>query len=821
MPSKRISAAFGAPGIQPRWTRGDKDAVGTAYSVASKVWFTMAGGCLTEVYYPTIDEPQIRDLQFLITDGANFFHEERRDLDCKLAYCEEGALGACVVMTSPDGRYRLVKEIITDPHQNSVLMNVSVEAYDELLDQLHVYALCAPHLKIGGWNNNAEVVKSNDRHVLLAWKEDRYCVMRATCRYKNTSVGYVGASDGYQDVSRHLRMEWNFDHALDGNVAMIGEVDLEHVEKRKLPIEANAESAFTASKTFTLCLSFGDTEHNAISTLFQSLSIPFAQMKASFVGQWKRTNKRVPPPRPECGHSTEFLARSVNLLLAHEDKTYPGAMIASMSIPWGEMKGDEELGGYHLVWCRDLYQSATALLSVGDTATPLRTLIYLAISQRDNGGFSQNFWIDGRAYWQGVQLDEVAFPIMLAWRLREAGALENFHPMPMVRAAAGFLIREGPITAQERWEEASGYSPSTLAANITSLICAADFFRDADEEATARFIEEYADFLESHVEQWTVTNNGTLVPGMKRHYIRVNPVFDDDGYTNEDPDAGEIRLANQEFGSRYAYPANQIVDAGFLELVRYGVRAGGDPIMEESLKVIDAVLKVDTPKGPCWRRYNHDGYGQKADGHGYDGSGVGRAWPLLTGERGHYELAAGRAARPYIEAMERFAIGVGLIPEQVWDEPTGPTSYLTLGGPTGAATPLLWAHSEYIKLVQSAALGHAFDRFEPVHQRYVAKKKGKKLEVWSFRRRPRRIPAGVPLRILAGTPFRLVWSQDDWATVHEQYAGATALDVWYVDLTRLKGTVQFTFYWPEESRWEGRNFQVEIGAETATTAAAR
>ncbi len=794
MPSKRISPAFGAPGIQPRWTRGDKDAVGTAYSVASKVWFTMARGCLTEVYYPTIDEPQIRDLQFLITDGETFFHEERRDLICSLESLGEGALGVRAIMSCPDGRYRLVKEVITDPHQNSLLMNVTLEGDEGLLEALHVYVLCAPHLKIGGCHNNAEVVMSNDRHLLVGWRDDRYCALRATCRYRQTSVGYVGASDGYQDVSQHKRMTWNFDHALDGNVAMIGELDLR------------------GKRTFTLVLSFGDTEHNAISTLFQTLSIPFARMKTNFIGQWKRTNKRVPAPCSECGHSTDFLARSVNLLLAHEDKTYPGAMIASMSIPWGELKGDEELGGYHLVWCRDLYQSATALLSVSDKATPLRTLIYLAISQRDNGGFSQNFWIDGRAYWQGIQLDEVAFPIMLAWRLWDADALENFHPLPMIREAVGFLIREGPVTAQERWEEASGYSPSTLAANIAALICAAEFFREADDEVTARFIEDHADFLESHVEAWTTTQHGTLVPGIKRHFIRVNPVFEQQGYCNEDPDAGEITLANQQAGARYSFPAKEIVDAGFLELVRYGVRAGGDQLFEDSLRVIDALLKVDTPLGPCWRRYNHDGYGQKEDGHGYDGSGVGRAWPLLTGERGHYELAAGRPARPYIEAMERFAIGIGLIPEQVWDESKAPYSYLTLGGPTGAATPLLWAHSEYIKLVQSAALGHPFDRFEPVYQRYVVRKESRPLEVWSFRRRPRSIPAGVPLRIVMGAPFRLHWTNDDWMSVHQQYAGETALDIWYVDLTNLSGTVKFTFFWPETNKWEGRDFAIEITA---------
>lgn len=810
MPSKRLNPAFGGPGMQPRWTRGDKTVVGTAYSTASKVWFTMAGGCVTEVYYPTIDAPQVRDVQFLVTDGQTFFHEERRDLKPEMASFGEGALGVQVTMSDPAGRYRIVKEVITDPHQNTLLINATIETEAAVLEGLHVYVLCAPHLNIGGWHNNAAVARSNDRELLMAWRENTYCVLRATVAYKQTSVGYVGASDGFQDLARNLRLDWNFDRALDGNVAMIGELDLRSARR-------DARGA-----NFTVGLSFGDTEHNAISTVFQSISIPFARMKANFIDQWKRTNKRVFDTYPESGHSKEFLAHSINLLLAHEDKTYPGAMIASMSIPWGEMKGDEELGGYHLVWCRDLYQSATALLSVGDKVTPLRTLIYLAISQRDDGGFSQNFWIDGRPYWQGVQLDEVSFPMMLAWRLWSSGALENFHPMPMVKAAASFLIREGPITQQERWEEASGYSPSTLAANIAGLICAAEFFHDAGDDQTAEFVEDYADFLESHVEQWTVTNHGTVVPGSTRHYIRCNPVFTDtDGFTNEDPDAGSITLANKAHGEQYEFAAKDIVDAGFLELVRYGIRRGGDPIVEESLRVVDAVLKVETPHGPCWRRYNHDGYGQKADGHGYDGSGVGRAWPLLAGERGHYELAAGRPARPFIESLEKFAIGVGLIPEQVWDEERSPYPSLQLGGPTGSATPLLWAHSEYIKLVQSAGLRRPFDRFEPVYQRYVAQKRGRAIEIWTFNRRPRSIPAGVPLRILAGSPFRMRWTMDNWQSVQDTDASATSLNVWYVDVSpaELREKIDFTFYWPEAAKWEGRNFTVAVTSAAAATTA--
>ena len=199
----------------------------------------------------------------------------------------------------------------------------------------------------------------------------------------------------------------------------------------------------------------------------------------------------------------------------------------------------------------------------------------------------------------------------------------------MVRRACRYLIREGPVTAQDRWEESSGYSPSTLAAHIAGLICAAEFLADRGEHSTAEFVRDYADFLEWHIERWTVTTRGTLVPGISRHYIRINP-GDINHCADEDPNCGTVVLANRPPGTRYQFPANDIVDAGFLELVRYGVRSADDSTVQDSIRVVDAVLKVETPYGPSWRRYNHDGYGQRDDGTSYSDWGAGRPWPLLT-----------------------------------------------------------------------------------------------------------------------------------------------------------------------------------------------
>ncbi|MEP7274291.1 MAG: glycoside hydrolase family 15 protein, partial [Acidobacteriota bacterium] len=476
-------------------------------------------------------------------------------------------------------------------------------------------------------------------------------------------------------------------------------------------------------------------------------------------------------------------------------------------------KDDSDRGGYHLVWTRDMCNSATGLLAAGTTETPLRALIYLACSQQEDGGFYQNCWINGEPYWRGIQLDEVAFPILLAWRLYFAGALRHFDPYPMVLRAARYLINHGPATPQERWEENSGYSPSTLASNIAALTCAACFARARGDEVTAQFIQEYADFLESHVEAWTVTTDGTLVPDINRHYIRIHPVEVSDPQPDEDPNHGILPIRNRPPGSQVEFPAKDIVDAGFLELVRYGIRRAGDPLIEDSLKVVDAVLKVDTPFGPCWRRYNYDGYGQREDGGPYQGWGKGRAWPLLTGERGHYEFAAGREARIFIRAMESFANAIGLLPEQVWDEPAGTKASTSLGRPTGSAMPLMWAHAEYIKLLRSVSDGQVFDLIPAVTDRYLKRRVFRPLEIWKFNRQPRSVIAGIELRVQAPAAFRLRWTANEWQETHDTRSIATALGIEFVDLPigpEERAPIRFTFYWVEANRWEGREFEVAV-----------
>jgi glucoamylase len=270
------------------------------------------------------------------------------------------------------------------------------------------------------------------------------------------------------------------------------------------------------------------------------------------------------------------------------------------------------------------------------------------------------------------------------------------------------------------------------------------------------------------------------VPGVPHHYIRINPNADG----REDPNVGDVVLANQPPEGPWAYPARDIVDAGFLELVRYGIKNPHDPLIVDSVRVVDAVLKVETPL-PCWRRYNHDGYGQRADGSSFNEWGIGRPWPLLTGERGHYELAAGRDAVPYVRALEAFAAGIGLIPEQIWDQPSLPERLLRYGGPTDAALPLIWAHAEHIKLVRSIANGRVFDLLDCVSRRYLGQDRGRltRLEVWSDKRRVSAIPSGVRLRIIDASPFVLEWTSSEWSQLARLESVSTGVSVHYVDVS--------------------------------------
>ncbi|MEO2089487.1 MAG: glycoside hydrolase family 15 protein, partial [Gemmataceae bacterium] len=579
------------------------------------------------------------------------------------------------------------------------------------------------------------------------------------------------------------------ERADDGNIAVIGEIDLSH------------------DLEFTLGVGFGRSLHSSCTHLQQSFATPFAEQREKYVTQWRRTRAKVDlSAHTKDGGRLVGLSRCV--LLAHEDKIFQGAFVASLSIPWGETKDDSDRGGYHLVWTRDMVQTATALLACGHTESPLRALIWLACVQAADGSLPQNSSITGEAFWKGMQLDEVAAPVLLAWRLRRADALRQFDPWTLVSRAARYLILHGPVTAQERWEEASGYSPSTLATIVASLVCAADFARGRTDQRAADFLLDYADWLSAHLEEWMVTRRGELVEGKPRHYLRLTPADPKQAVASPDPDRAELIVAN----GGGTHPARNGAGGDFLHLVRLGVRAADDPIIVDSVAVIDRVLKRDLPQGPCWRRYNHDGYGQKADGSAFDGTGEGRSWPILTGERAHYELAAGRDPLPLIATMEKFANEGGMLAEQLWDADDLPDGTMKRGGPTGSAMPLCWSHAEYVSLVRSRKDGVCFDRIEPVYQRYAKAGTGSKIEMWTLAHQPQRIDCGKALRIITGNAATIHWSFDGWATANDLESRDTGFGCWFGDLPsdQLPAGARVVFAFMGQEGQERKDFQVAI-----------
>lgn len=402
--------------------------------------------------------------------------------------------------------------------------------------------------------------------------------------------------------------------------------------------------------------------------------------------------------------------------------------------------------------------------------------------------------------------------MILAWHLNKANALQGMDPWPMVQRAAFFIAKNGPVTPQERWEENAGYSPSTLAVAVVALVCAAEFSAQAGEPALAAYFLEVADSWATKLEDWTFTRCGALLPGHAEYYERIASL------RPEDMDRGgtECRvflpLRNRPGGARISQCC--LVDPSFLDLVRYGVRAANDPHVLATVPVVDALLKVDTPCGPTWRRYNEDGFGEHEDGSPYDGSGVGRAWPLLTGERAHYELAAGDDAGRCLRALECFANEGGLMPEQVWDAADIPERDLALGRGTGASTPLAWAHAEYVTLLRSLADGRVFDLVLPANDRYVRQQVRSNLVICKFNHKLRAIRADQRLRLEVYAPAELHWSSDEWTTVNHELTTEIVPGVWTREFqpgTLTPGrALRFTYYWPEERRWEGRDFIISV-----------
>lgn len=801
MPPDRAPFAPGWPGMEPRWTSSAKSGVGTALGQSGRVWFTVSHGILNEVYYPRVDQACTRDLGLIVTDGKGFLSEEKRHAEHEIVTVADGVPSFRLINTCGAGRYRIEKEIVADSRREVVLQRVKFTALQGVLADYSLFAVLAPHLQNAGGGNTAWIGEFKGQPMLFAERDGTALALAASTNWLNRSAGFAGASDGWRDLERHNRMEWEYERAENGNVALTGELNL-----------------VASGGSFVLALGFGRTYGEAAHRAAASLWDGFDQAATEYERDWKRWQRTL-RPLPGATQQTRHLYRvSTAVLRTHESDRFPGGIIASLSIPWGFSKGDGDLGGYHLVWPRDLVESAGGLLAAGARDDVHRVLRYLAVTQEADGHWPQNMWLDGTPYWSGVQMDETGFPILLVELANRHDVLEPADLellWPMVRRAAGFLARNGPVTPQDRWEEEPGYSPFTLAVEVAALLCAADL-ADAHEPSLAAYLRETADAWNEAIERWTYVSGTELAQqvGVEGYYVRIAPPDEADAAS---PLSGFVPIKNRPPG-RSAEPAAHIISPDALALVRFGLRAADDPRIVNTVKVIDAMLKVELPGGPAWRRYNEDGYGEHADGAPFDGTGIGRPWPLLTAERAHYELAAGRpaAAEALRGALPRFANTGGLLPEQLWDADEIPERELFPGKPSGSAMPLVWAHAEFVKLCRSLDDGRVFDMPPQTVQRYQVLKTASPFGIWRFNHKCVSIPQGKRLRIEVLQSAVVHWSADDWNTVRDTPTRDTGIGMHVADLP-TKGLadgarIDFTFHWPLADRWEGVDFSVAVSS---------
>jgi glucoamylase len=781
--------APGQPGIAPTWTSSAKDVVGCALNSA-RIWFTLGFGIVNEVYYPRLDTPQIRDLGFIVADGRGFWSEVKRLENYTLRLLALGTPAVEVVHRHEN--FTLTLRITPDPDRDVLVIDVALDGEAAL----RPYVLLAPRLGAEGRDNIATICRLGTRRVLGAEQGPFALALAAVDEAQQdafgaASAGYVGSSDGYQDFCRNGALVWQYRDAGPGNVAMIAAL----------------------TRKCVVALGFASSTQAAATLAVSSLMRPFNTLLHRQIEDWEqwyvRLRERTLMPLDQSDPLTGQFVLSLMVLRTHRDKTFPGAMTASLSVPWGNSRDDR--GGYHLVWPRDLVQCASAHLAFGAEREVRNTLRYLIATQKADGSWYQNQWLDGTPYWTGLQLDEVAFPVLLAAQMAERGALQDIAVAAMIAGALSFIASNGPSSQQDRWEENAGINTYTLAACIAALVTGAAFLPQPAQD----FALTLADFWNSRLESWTAVHGTALAKrlGVDGYYVRLAPA---EVLSNPQSLQSVLTLKNRWYHAEV--PADEEISIDFLQLVRYGLRRPDDPLIRDSVVVADALLKVDTPNGPAWHRYNGDGYGEHADGRPFDGRGRGRAWPLLSGERGHFELAAGRDPTPYLTAMAAMTGPCGMIPEQIWDANPLPASRLFPGKPTGSAMPLAWAHAEFVKLMISRHLGYPFDRPESVWRRYAGRRPIAKRAVWCAHAPICRIEPGIALIIAVPRAARVHWGVDGWQRIADGDTQDTGLGLHGLELdaAALAGAsaVNFTFQWRDTGDWIGRDFVIAIGAES-------
>ena len=751
--------APGGPGVTSYLDVARKDCFGTARDRTSRVWFTVAGGVLSDVYYPTIESSNVKTVQYIVTDGKSFADLQQRDMTYTVSAV--GRSGMVCQVTSTDSRhgFQIVTDYLTDPARTSVVMHsrlVPLPGSGRGLQGLKVYVRFNPHIdntggggSVNGGANDAftdpatTALVATDTHRASGpgpFAATVYGALAASRPFLAESNGFAGTpSDGLAQLDASHRLVHEYTSARDGNAVQTALVNA----RPRTP--------------FTVALGFGASARTAIRTARRSAGQGFSAMLARYASGWRGYDQglRQPPQRIGGFSATQDAAMrqaywlSANVIKADEDKTYPGAFVASPTDPWGQAVPAQTTHPgwtYREVFARDSYETFTGLLADGDRPSARAMVRFLYDrTQQPDGSFPRDSLLNGAVApdtFGLVEIDEDAYPLLMAQEAGFAGNVPFY--LRHIRPDADFIVDHGPAYGAERWEEHAGFSPSTIAAEVAGLVAAAHLAQAAGDHARARLYLATADEYQRNVERWTVTSSGPYAP---RYFIRLSPT----GHPNlhEAYDLGNGSLSNVD--------QRDVVDAGFLELTRLGELPPRDRDVLRSLPVVDSVIESRTSSGPGWHRYgvspallhqhpgSTDGYGDcyapdptkcSPTGAPWFGpaTGSGHPWPLLDGERAEQDLQSGApaAAAGLAITMQRMAWGTGTVPEQVWEDPDVPASRygsdpavasigFRNGEAAGSADPLIWAQAQYVRLVRDLAASRLVDQPPTTHARYVAR----------------------------------------------------------------------------------------------------
>ena len=746
-------AATDGPGAPAYFATSRKDCVGTARNSGSKVWFTVANGALSDVYYPTNDNTNVKTLQYVVTDGASFTDLQMRDTTYTVQPLSNRALDCRVTSTAKSGKYRIVTDYLTDTQRNSVVMRTTFQPLTGSLSDYKLYALYDPNVNGngGGGSSNAgadsgTIDTSTGHPVPVAsdpvtatnaanrtYAVPVYSALDASSHFLQASNGFVGSgSDPQTQLDAAHALTATYAAATNGNLAQAAQIDLSH------------------GGTFTLALGFGASQAEAVGAATGTAARSSYLLRFLYELGWRSYDARLnAPPRGLPGASPDEMAAlsdeyylNANLLKAAEDKTFPGALQAGPTLPWGQAVSATDPNntynaGYREVFARDLYEQWTGLYADGDLQTAADATNYLFYrQQRPDGSMPRNSLTNGMPAPDtfNTQLDECSYPILMAYQLgmltpalrREFVTNSDLY-QNHIKPAANFVIAHGPSYGPERWEEQGGYSPSTIAGEIAGLVAAADIADANGDAGSAALYRGVADDYQRSIEGWSVTTNGPLAA--HPYFIRLSKTGDPNAATSYNLNNGGPTLDQRA-----------VIDQGFLELVRLGIKPADEITVTESLPVVDTTIMSNTASGPGWHRYNGDGYGDDAaTGHPWapTGKGTGHVWPVLTGERAEYELARGNVvtATNLLDTMRRFGGGVGLIPEQDWElpdlaaspygtDPTVASIGFQNGKPAGSSDPLSWADGQDVRLLRDIATNSILERPADSYDRYVAHQQG-------------------------------------------------------------------------------------------------